>query len=89
MRWSDPESISAPCSFWPPGTLESVFEFFDFRPHGAQVARDQGDAIAFLHAQLPGIADADSAAGVGRDRREHRQFVDEPRGQRSRDLGRA
>jgi hypothetical protein len=71
------------------GNVQAVFELGDLGAHGAQVLRDQRDAVGFLDAQFLGVADADAAAGEGRDGRQHRQLVDELGGQRAADFRRA
>ena len=69
------------------GDVEPIFELFHFRTHGAEIARDQRDAVRLFDAQFLRIANADAAAGVRADGGEDGQFVDELRGQCSADLG--
>ena len=65
------------------GHVETVFKLSDLGPHGPQILRNECDAVGLLHAQFFCVADADAAAGVGADRGQHRQLVDELRGQRA------
>ena len=55
------------------GNIEAIFELFNFGAHGAEIARDERDAIGLLDAQLFGIANANAAAGIGRDGGENRE----------------
>ena len=65
------------------GHIQAIFEFLDFGTHGAEILHYQGDAVRFLDAELFGVADADAAAGVGRDGGENRQLIDELSGERA------
>ena len=69
------------------GDIEAVFELFHFGTHGAEIARDEGDAVGLLDAEFFCIANADAAAGVGSDGGEDGEFVDELSGERSADVG--
>ena len=71
------------------GHVEAVFEFGDFCAHGAEVFGDERDAVGFFDAQFAGVANADAAAGVRRNGREHRQLIDELGGDRAADLCRS
>ena len=71
------------------GNIEAVLEFRDLGAHGAEILCHQGDAVGLLDAQFAGAADANAAAGEGRDGREHRQFVDELCRERAADFRRA
>ena len=68
------------------GHIESVLELLDLGTHGAQVPRDERDAIGLLYAQFLRVADANAAAGVGSDGRQHRQLVDELSGESTADF---
>ena len=71
------------------GNVEAVFEFRYFSAHGAQILYNQGDAVGFLDAEFPGVADADAAAGVGGDGCKHRELVDELGGESATDFCRS
>ena len=47
--------------------VEAVVKLGDFTTHSAKVFRDKSDAVGFFYAQLARAADADAAAGEGRD----------------------
>ena len=79
----------APCSDWPAGHIETIFKLLDLGAHGAQILGDQSDAVGFLDAKFSSIADADAAAGVGRDGGKHGQFIDQLGGEGSAYFGRA
>ena len=63
----------------PARDVETIFEFFDFSTHGAEIACDQSDAIGLLDAELLCVADANAAACIRADRGEDGEFVDELR----------
>ncbi len=58
MRWSSPESITPPRSRLSAGNVHAVLVLGHLRAHRAQVLHHQRNAVALLHAQLFGIADA-------------------------------
>ena len=87
MRWSPPESIVAPWRVWPPGTSRPSSNSVDFSAHGAEIFGDEGDAVGLLDAEFLRVADANAAAGEGRDGGEDGQLVDELSGERAADFG--
>ena len=66
--------------------IEAVIKFLDFSAHGAKVLGDEGDAVGLFDAELARAADADAAAGEGRDSGEDGQFVNELRGESAADF---
>ena len=54
------------------GDVEAVVKLIDFSAHGAKILRDESDAVGLLDAQLARVANADAAAGEGRDGGERR-----------------
>ncbi len=70
----------------PPGTSSPSSNSVDFGAHGAEIFRNERDAVGFLDAQLTGAADADAAARVRRNGREHGKLVDELGGERATHL---
>lgn len=67
--------------------VQSIFKFFHLGAHGAEISRDESNAIGFLDAEFLGIADADAAAGVGADGGEDGKFIDELCRECAADLG--
>src|ERR1035438_5424830 len=63
------------------GNVETVFKLFHLGAHGAQVLDDEGDAVRLLDAELPGVADADSAASVRPNSCKDRQLVNQLSGE--------
>ena len=70
-----------------PGDVKTIFKFFDFGAHGAEIACDEGDAIGFLDAEFLGVANANAAAGVGADGSEYRELIDKLGGEGTADFG--
>ena len=69
------------------GNVEAIFELFHFGAHGAEIARNERDAVRLFDAKFLCIADADAAAGVRPDGCEYGKFVDKLRGECSTDFG--
>jgi len=74
MRWSPPESLSAPLKGLTAGNVEAVVEFLDFGAHGAQLAatsamRSDSLTRSSLASRMP-----DAVLRVGADGREDGQF---------------
>ena len=59
--------------------FQAIIQFHDLRAHRAQIVRDRGDAIGFLHPQFLGMPDNGGAAGKRARDSENRQFVDQLR----------
>ena len=51
----------------------------NFRAHGAEIARDGGDAVGLLDPEFPGITDDCGAGGECPGDGENREFVDDIR----------
>src|SRR6202521_5631352 len=60
-----------------PRNPHSIGPLFDFRAHFPQIGRDRSDAIRLLHPQLFGIANFEPAVGVRRNRRQHRNLINQ------------
>ena len=67
--------------------MEAVGQLLDVAAHAPEAVGQRRDPVALLDAQLLRAGDAQLAA-VRRQRRQHRQFVDDPGHLRRRDLGR-
>ena len=52
---------------------------FRLRSHCPQIGSDGSNPIGFFDAQLARIADFDASCRVGRNRRQHRDFIDQRR----------
>ena len=68
------------------GDIEPIVKLLDFGAHGAEIFGDEGDAVGFLDAELARAADANAAAGEGRDSSEDGQLVNELSGESAADF---
>ena len=67
------------------GNLQAILAFVDLRSHGAKIGGDGRNPVRFLYPQLARIANLDPAVRVRRNRRQHRDFVDQRGGIGARD----
>ena len=58
---------------------QTIGKLFDSCAHFAEVFGESGDAVAFLDAQLGGVANLDALFGEGAESGEHGQFVNQER----------
>src|ERR1700722_2362206 len=65
---------------------QSIFELRKFCTHSLQILCHQGNTVRFLDPQLLRVADGNSIACVGSNRRQHRKFIDDLRRKRASDL---
>lgn len=61
------------------GYTQAIGKLLDLRAYRAQSGGERSDAIAFLDAQLTGVADFNSLLRVRRERGEHGQFINHGR----------
>ncbi len=59
------------------GNLQSIFAFFDLRPHSSEVGGDCPDAVGFFYAQFLGVPHFDSLLCEGSNGSQHRNLVDQ------------